>query len=141
MNEFWWALLATNWKLESLLRFGPRSHLEFEIVILIFTSYKCNWCRHPFDSSKWGRICRFLILDGALEKNHIVEPLEASKDDLLVVGIQIPPRLHSYSLLLCVHCPFMCPLSFPIMLRTNMEWINVRDSMTSRQNAFCLHED
>ncbi|RVX17630.1 Histone deacetylase 2 [Vitis vinifera] len=40
---------------------------------------------HPFDSSKWGRICRFLILDGALEKNHIVEPLEASKDDLLVV--------------------------------------------------------
>lgn len=40
---------------------------------------------HPFDSSKWGRICQFLILDGALEKNHIVEPLEASKDDLLVV--------------------------------------------------------
>ncbi|KAJ7958344.1 Histone deacetylase [Quillaja saponaria] len=40
---------------------------------------------HPFDSSKWGRICRYLILDGALEKNCIVEPLEASKDDLLVV--------------------------------------------------------
>ncbi|KAJ4954055.1 hypothetical protein NE237_030887 [Protea cynaroides] len=40
---------------------------------------------HPFDSSKWGRICRFLITDGVLEKNRIVEPLEASKDDLLVV--------------------------------------------------------
>ncbi|XP_043722938.1 histone deacetylase 2 [Telopea speciosissima] len=40
---------------------------------------------HPFDSSKWGRICRFLIKDGVLEKNQIVEPLEASKDDLLVV--------------------------------------------------------
>ncbi|XP_057467701.1 histone deacetylase 2 [Actinidia eriantha] len=40
---------------------------------------------HPFDSSKWGRICRFLIVDGALGKSHIVEPLEATKDDLLVV--------------------------------------------------------
>ncbi|KAB5553144.1 hypothetical protein DKX38_010455 [Salix brachista] len=40
---------------------------------------------HPFDSSKWGRICRFLIMDGVLDKNSIVEPLEASKDDLLVV--------------------------------------------------------
>ncbi|OAY54095.1 histone deacetylase 2 [Manihot esculenta] len=40
---------------------------------------------HPFDSSKWGRVCRFLIVDGVLNKNSIVEPLEASKDDLLVV--------------------------------------------------------
>lgn len=40
---------------------------------------------HPFDSSKWGRICQFLTSDGALEKKCIVEPLEASKDDLLVV--------------------------------------------------------
>ncbi|KAF5185940.1 Histone deacetylase [Thalictrum thalictroides] len=40
---------------------------------------------HPFDSSKWGRICQFLIKDGVLEKKWIVEPLEASKDDLLVV--------------------------------------------------------
>lgn len=40
---------------------------------------------HPFDSSKWGRICQFLIVDGILHKNHIVEPAEASKDDLLVV--------------------------------------------------------
>ncbi|XP_059455580.1 histone deacetylase 2 [Corylus avellana] len=40
---------------------------------------------HPFDSSKWGRICQFLISDGALDKKCIVEPLEASKDDLLVV--------------------------------------------------------
>ncbi|XP_015693779.1 histone deacetylase 2 [Oryza brachyantha] len=40
---------------------------------------------HPFDSSKWGRICRFLTKEGHLEKNRVVEPLEASKDDLLVV--------------------------------------------------------
>ncbi|KDP34107.1 hypothetical protein JCGZ_07678 [Jatropha curcas] len=40
---------------------------------------------HPFDSSKWGRVCRFLVADGALDKNSIVEPLEASQDDLLVV--------------------------------------------------------
>ncbi|PIA64353.1 hypothetical protein AQUCO_00100080v1 [Aquilegia coerulea] len=40
---------------------------------------------HPFDSSKWGRICQFLIKDGVLERKWIVEPLEASKDDLLVV--------------------------------------------------------
>lgn len=42
-------------------------------------------CRHPFDSSKWGRICQFLIVDGVLHKNRIVEPAEATKDDLLVV--------------------------------------------------------
>lgn len=40
---------------------------------------------HPFDSSKWGRICQFLIKEGILDKNRVVEPLEASKDDLLVV--------------------------------------------------------
>ncbi|XP_050219202.1 histone deacetylase 2 isoform X2 [Mercurialis annua] len=40
---------------------------------------------HPFDSSKWGRVCRFLTTEGVLDKNCIVEPLEASKDDLLVV--------------------------------------------------------
>ncbi|XVF48656.1 hypothetical protein PTKIN_Ptkin03bG0207600 [Pterospermum kingtungense] len=40
---------------------------------------------HPFDSSKWGRVCRFLISERHLEKNSIVEPLEASTDDLLVV--------------------------------------------------------
>ncbi|XP_057957857.1 histone deacetylase 2 isoform X8 [Malania oleifera] len=40
---------------------------------------------HPFDSSKWGRICQFLISDGIVGKNHFVEPMEASTDDLLVV--------------------------------------------------------
>lgn len=40
---------------------------------------------HPFDSSKWGRICNFLTNEGVLDKNKIVEPLEASKEDLLVV--------------------------------------------------------
>ncbi|CAA0806691.1 Histone deacetylase 2 [Striga hermonthica] len=40
---------------------------------------------HPFDSSKWGRICRFLIAEGLLDKKYIIEPLEAKKEDLLVV--------------------------------------------------------
>ncbi|THU52375.1 hypothetical protein C4D60_Mb10t03340 [Musa balbisiana] len=40
---------------------------------------------HPFDSSKWGRICQFLSKEGFLDKKQTVEPLEASKDDLLVV--------------------------------------------------------
>ncbi|KAL1315425.1 histone deacetylase 2 isoform X4 [Arachis ipaensis] len=45
----------------------------------------CLAPRHPFDSSKWGRVCRFLVSFGVLDKKCIVEPLEASKDDLLVV--------------------------------------------------------
>ncbi|XP_019053834.1 PREDICTED: histone deacetylase 2 isoform X2 [Nelumbo nucifera] len=40
---------------------------------------------HPFDSSKWGRVRGFLIRDGVLDKKRTVEPVEASKDDLLVV--------------------------------------------------------
>ncbi|XP_074572007.1 histone deacetylase 2 [Curcuma longa] len=40
---------------------------------------------HPFDSSKWGRICQFLVKEGYLVMNKIVEPLEASEEDLLVV--------------------------------------------------------
>ncbi|KAK6236745.1 hypothetical protein SCA6_012082 [Theobroma cacao] len=43
---------------------------------------------HPFDSSKWGRVCRFLISEGHLQKNSIVEPQEASRDDLLVVHME-----------------------------------------------------
>lgn len=52
---------------------------------MFYQSLECVLCRHPFDSSKWGRICRFLISDGVLEKLCVVEPLEASKEDLLVV--------------------------------------------------------
>ncbi|CAD6336477.1 unnamed protein product [Miscanthus lutarioriparius] len=40
---------------------------------------------HPFDSAKWGRICRYLTREGYLDKKRMVEPLEASKEDLLVV--------------------------------------------------------
>ncbi|XP_021739024.1 histone deacetylase 2-like [Chenopodium quinoa] len=40
---------------------------------------------HPFDSSKWGRICQFLVSEGVLDKKCITEPEEASKEDLLVV--------------------------------------------------------
>ncbi|KAI7725807.1 hypothetical protein M8C21_031764 [Ambrosia artemisiifolia] len=57
--------------------------------IIYSTSYDISFLGieklHPFDSSKWGRICGFLIENGTLEKNRIVEPLEATKDDLLVV--------------------------------------------------------
>lgn len=41
--------------------------------------------RHPFDSTKWRRVCKFLVSDGFLEEKSIVEPLEASNSDLLVV--------------------------------------------------------
>lgn len=40
---------------------------------------------HPFDSSKWGRVCQFLISEGILDRNRLVEPSEATEDDLLVV--------------------------------------------------------
>ncbi|KAG2612432.1 hypothetical protein PVAP13_4KG281260 [Panicum virgatum] len=40
---------------------------------------------HPFESAKWGRICRYLTREGHLEKRKLVEPLEACKEDLLVV--------------------------------------------------------
>jgi hypothetical protein len=40
---------------------------------------------HPFDSAKWGRIRDFLVNEGVLEGSRIVEPAEASKEDLLVV--------------------------------------------------------
>lgn len=42
-------------------------------------------CRHPFDSAKWGRICRYLTREGYLDKKRMVDPLEACKEDLLVV--------------------------------------------------------
>lgn len=59
-------------------------------ISILFTESVQSWLvnfRHPFDSSKWGRICRFLISEGFLDKKHIVEPLEATKDDLRVVFI------------------------------------------------------
>ncbi|EFJ15307.1 hypothetical protein SELMODRAFT_180494 [Selaginella moellendorffii] len=40
---------------------------------------------HPFDSSKWGRVCELLIQKGELESRRIMEPGEATKEDLLVV--------------------------------------------------------
>ncbi|AQL04110.1 Histone deacetylase 11 [Zea mays] len=40
---------------------------------------------HPFESAKWGRICRYLTREGYLDKKQMVEPLEACKEDLLVV--------------------------------------------------------
>lgn len=61
--------------------------LIFHFSSLYLSSYLWIYCRHPFDSSKWGRICRFLIAEGLLDKKHIVEPVEAKWEDLLVVFI------------------------------------------------------
>ncbi|XP_052119112.1 histone deacetylase 2 [Arachis duranensis] len=62
----------------------PRS----KVPIIYSESYDISFLGieklHPFDSSKWGRVCRFLVSFGVLDKKCIVEPLEASKDDLLV---------------------------------------------------------
>ncbi|PRQ31364.1 putative histone deacetylase [Rosa chinensis] len=38
---------------------------------------------HPFDSAKWGWVCRFLSMDDVVDKNCIVEPKEAAKEDLV----------------------------------------------------------
>ncbi|KAM0944748.1 putative histone deacetylase [Dioscorea sansibarensis] len=50
---------------------------------------------HPFDSSKWGRICQFLISEGVLEKSQIVHPasyLRSLKSSLKVsLIIEVPP--------------------------------------------------
>ncbi|MED6144471.1 histone deacetylase, variant 2 [Stylosanthes scabra] len=63
----------------------PRS----KVPIIYSESYDISFLgiekMHPFDSSKWGRVCKFLVSIGVLDKKCIVEPLEASKDDLLVV--------------------------------------------------------
>ncbi|KAG9157318.1 hypothetical protein Leryth_004966 [Lithospermum erythrorhizon] len=69
---------------------------------------------HPFDSSKWGRICGFLIADGLLDKKLIVEPLEATTDDLLVVPF-IAYRL-SLNVLLQIISAFQVP---PVALIPN----------------------
>ncbi|KAM7493409.1 hypothetical protein LguiB_028018 [Lonicera macranthoides] len=62
---------------------------SFKIPLIYSSSYDIAFLGleklHPFDSSKWGRICRFLITDNVLDKKCVVEPLEATKDDLLVV--------------------------------------------------------
>ncbi|PWA95127.1 histone deacetylase 2 [Artemisia annua] len=70
------------------------SKLYFDVPItkdpiIYSTSYDISFLGieklHPFDSSKWGRICQFLVENGVLDRERIVEPLEATKDDLLVV--------------------------------------------------------
>lgn len=67
-------------------------------------------CRHPFDSTKWRRVCKFLVSDGFLEEKSIVEPLEASNSDLLVVlltslldGVKTIHRVDQLSLILMYH--------------------------------------
>ncbi|PWA76379.1 histone deacetylase 2 [Artemisia annua] len=73
------------------------SKLYFDVPItkdpiIYSTSYDISFLGieklHPFDSSKWGRICQFLVENGVLDRERIVEPLEATKDDLLVVHTQ-----------------------------------------------------
>ncbi|KAJ4808636.1 Histone deacetylase 2 [Rhynchospora pubera] len=63
----------------------PRS----KVPVIYTSSYNITFLGieklHPFDSSKWGRVCEFLIKAGVLRKTQTVEPLEATNDDLLVV--------------------------------------------------------
>jgi histone deacetylase 11 len=60
-----------------------------KVPVIYSSSYNISFMGleklHPFDSSKWGRICQFLISEGVLDHNRLVEPSEANKDDLLVV--------------------------------------------------------
>ncbi|XP_066325291.1 histone deacetylase 2-like isoform X5 [Miscanthus floridulus] len=50
--------------------------------------------QHPFDSAKWGRVRNFLVDAGLLQDDRIIEPLEASEDDLLVVpAVALLPNL------------------------------------------------
>ncbi|CAN8252320.1 unnamed protein product [Cochlearia groenlandica] len=62
---------------------------ESKVSIIYSSDYDISFMGieklHPFDSIKWGRVCKFLVSDGFLEKKSIVEPLEASNSDLLVV--------------------------------------------------------
>uniref|UniRef100_A0A7N0URL9 histone deacetylase n=2 Tax=Kalanchoe fedtschenkoi TaxID=63787 RepID=A0A7N0URL9_KALFE len=65
------------------------SKLYFDDPVIYSSTYDISFFglekMHPFDAAKWGRICDFLRKDGVLDKKRIVEPREASKDDLLVV--------------------------------------------------------
>lgn len=60
-----------------------------KVPVIYSSSYNISFMGleklHPFDSSKWGRISQFLISEGILDHNRIVEPSEATKDDLLVI--------------------------------------------------------
>eukprot|EP00252_Welwitschia_mirabilis_P011934 TRINITY_DN2654_c0_g1_i2.p1 TRINITY_DN2654_c0_g1~~TRINITY_DN2654_c0_g1_i2.p1 ORF type:complete len:377 (-),score=68.42 TRINITY_DN2654_c0_g1_i2:208-1245(-) len=40
---------------------------------------------HPFDSSKWGRVHKYLISKDTVAQHQFVEPEEATDDDLLIV--------------------------------------------------------
>ncbi|CAN7101543.1 unnamed protein product [Brassica rapa subsp. narinosa] len=62
---------------------------ESKVSIIYSSAYDISFMGieklHPFDSTKWRRVCKFLVSDGFLEEKSIVEPLEASNSDLLVV--------------------------------------------------------
>ncbi|CAH8302231.1 unnamed protein product [Eruca vesicaria subsp. sativa] len=62
---------------------------ESKVSIIYSSAYDISFLGieklHPFDSTKWRRVCKFLVSDGFLEEKSIVEPLEASNSDLLVV--------------------------------------------------------
>ncbi|EPS64328.1 hypothetical protein M569_10453, partial [Genlisea aurea] len=88
------------------------SKLYFDAPIIYSSSYDISFLGieklHPFDSGKWGRICGFLIADGLFEKKHIVEPMEATADDLLVVHSQsyLDSLKHSINLATIVEASF-----------------------------------
>ncbi|XP_022732582.1 histone deacetylase 2-like isoform X2 [Durio zibethinus] len=102
---------------------------------------------HPFDSSKWDRIRGFLISEGHLDKNSIVEPFEASTDDLLVV----PPLaiLPNWLVRMKVLSPFRRQVGGTILaakLAKEQGWaINVGGGFhhcsSGRGGGFCAYAD
>ncbi|GAV09043.1 hypothetical protein RvY_18644-2 [Ramazzottius varieornatus] len=40
---------------------------------------------HPFDAGKWGKVYHKLVAEGMISKETVVEPVEATTDDLLLV--------------------------------------------------------
>ncbi|KAK0050227.1 histone deacetylase 11 isoform X3 [Biomphalaria pfeifferi] len=80
---------------ESLTK-SKRSCQQYEVVVkptqwsIIYSSeYNIGFCGleklHPFDSGKWGKIFEFLKVAGMLREDTVVEPMEATEEDLLLV--------------------------------------------------------
>jgi len=90
---------------------------------------------HPFDASKWGRIKKFLADDGVLSPKCIVEPVEATKDDLLVVHTEnyLESLKQSYTVAAITEVPPVALLpNFIVQRRVLQPFRKQRDDYRSR---------
>ncbi|KAH9504753.1 Histone deacetylase 11 [Bulinus truncatus] len=73
-----------------------KSCQQYEAVVeswqwpIIYSSeYNIGFCGleklHPFDAGKWGKIFEFLKVSGMIREDSVVEPMEASEEDLSFV--------------------------------------------------------